>query len=498
MTRDQSYACLCAQGGELQCFHSALSLLWWDEETGMPPKALAWRSRQVEAIAAYVHRRFAAPEVGSWIAACEDAPFPQGSVEQANVVLWREEYDRAVKLPAEHVAEEAATGSMARAAWAEARRNNDFAAFLPWLGKQVDLRRRRADFLGYADHPYDALLAEYERGTTTREVVALFDRLRPELAAITAAAAERSRSVPAGLLAGEYPVDRQAAFNREVAEAIGFDFEAGRIDTTTHPFCSRISPGDVRLTTRYRRDDFTESLLGVLHEAGHGLYEQGLPEAEAGRPVGSAVSLGVHESQSRLWENHVGRSRAFWEKWLPRAASYFPHLARLGPADVAAALTRCEPGFIRVGADEASYDLHILLRFGLEVELVAGTLAPRDVPDAWNERFRDLLGLTVPDPAHGCLQDIHWAMGSIGYFATYTLGNLLAAQLVQAARQGDPSLDRAWAAGDFGPLLAWVRQRIHRRGSLLAPKDLVEEATGSPLRPDAFLIHLRNRYLGGN
>ena len=497
MDRDEAYACLCAQGEHLQCFRSSLSLLWWDEETGMPPKALPWRARQVEALSAFLHERFTAPRTGEWIADCEARPFPAGSVEEANVTVWREEYDRAVKIPAAHVAEEAATGSQARAAWAEARRRNDFPAFLPWLEKQVALRRKRADFLGYTDHPYDALIQEFERGMTTREIIDLFDRLRPELKEIGAAAAERSRSIPADLLKGDYPVEKQAAFNREVAEGIGFDFEAGRIDTTTHPFCSRLNPGDVRLTTRYRTEDFTDSLFGVMHEAGHGLYEQGLPDEEAGRPVGRAVSLGVHESQSRLWENHVGRSRAFWEKWLPRAVHHFPHLGGLTPADMAAALTRSEPGFIRVGADEASYDVHILLRFGLEIDLVAGTLAPKDVPEAWNERFRELTGLTVPDAARGCLQDIHWAMGAIGYFSTYTLGNLLAAQLVETARRSDPGLEQSCAAGDYAPMLAWMRQNIHRHGSRLAPKDLVRQATGAPLAPDAFLIHLRNRYIHG-
>jgi carboxypeptidase Taq len=497
MKRNDAYDRLCGQARELHAFRGALSLLWWDEETCLPPQGLASRSRQVEVISGYLHRRFATAETGDWLAACAAEPLPEGSVEAANVRGWAREHARAVKLPAGHVAEEAATSSRARAVWAEARRRNDFAMFLPWLEKQVELRRKRADFLGFEAHPYDALIDQFEPGMTTVRARALLDGLRPRLAEIAAAAVARARSVPANLLAGDYPVEAQAAFNREVAAALGFDFTAGRIDTATHPFCSRISPGDVRMTTRYKPDDFTDSLFGVLHEAGHGLYEQGLPGGDQdGLPVGHSVSLGVHESQSRLWENHVGRSLPFWERWLPRAADHFPHLASLEPEQMVAALTRSRRGFIRVGADEATYDLHIVLRFGLEVDLIEGKVQPCDVPGEWNERFRELFGLSVPDDTRGCLQDIHWSMGSIGYFATYTMGNLLAAQLLAAARAGDPGLAGAFDRGDFWPLLAWMRTHVHAAGSRFLPDDLVRRASGRDLGSGDFLAHLRRRYLG--
>jgi carboxypeptidase Taq len=493
MSGESAYARMSARAGELHAFQTTLSLLWWDEETGMPPKALPWRSRQVEVLSAHIHRVFSSAETGDLIAACEAEGAGGDTVVAANIRLWREEYDRATKLPPEFVAEVAATGTQARSVWAEARAKSDFSLFLPWLEKQVGLNRRKADYLGYEKEPYDALLNLYERGMKTTEARAVLGALQSELVNIVPAAIERSSGIPADLLAGDYPEAAQAAFNREVAEALGFDFDAGRIDTTTHPFCSRITPGDVRMTTRYERADFTESFSGVMHEMGHGLYEQGLPEAEATRPVGHSVSLGIHESQSRLWENHVGRSAEFWDKWLPVAAKYFPHLSKRTPVEMAMAMSRAQTRFIRVASDEATYDLHICLRFGLEVDMISGDLAPKDLPGEWNRRFKELTGLVVPDDAKGCLQDIHWSMGALGYFATYTLGNLLAAQLMESARR-DPSMAASLDKADYGPLLGWLRKNIHAHGSLFTPGELIERATGKPLGPEAFLAHLRRRY----
>lgn len=493
MSEASAYERMSARAGEIHAFQSTVSLLWWDEETGMPPKALSWRARQTEVLSEHIHRMSTAPETGALIEACENEGAGGDVVVDANIRLWREEYDRATKLPAAFVAEEAATGTAARAAWAVARAKSDFSLFLPWLEKQVSLRRRKADYLGYTDHPYDALLNLYERGMKTSEAAAVLSSLQKELVNIVPDAIERAATIPSNLLEGDYPEAAQAAFNREVAEALGFDFEGGRLDITTHPFCSKITPGDVRLTTRYDRSDFTDSFFGVLHEMGHGLYEQGLPESEATRPVGQSVSLGVHESQSRLWENHIGRSEAFWEKWLPAAARHFPHLGKRTPSEMAAALSRAKPGFIRVGADEATYDIHICLRFGLEVDLISGELAPKDLPCEWNRRFKELSGLDVPDDARGCLQDIHWSMGAIGYFATYTLGNLLAAQLMETARR-IPAIDDALNKAEYGPLLDWLRENIHAPGSCFTPGELIKRATGRALDAGAFLSHLRSRY----
>jgi carboxypeptidase Taq len=289
-------------------------------------------------------------------------------------------------------------------------------------------------------------------------------------------------------------MEKQKLLGREVAEAIGFDFNAGRLDTTAHPFCTRLGPRDVRLTTRYDEQDFSSSLFGVLHEAGHGMYEQGLPADDYGLPSGTAVSLGIHESQSRLWENHVGRSRAFWQHWLPRVAELFPHVAKLSLDEFLAAVNRAEFSFIRVEADESTYDLHIMLRFGIERRLLNGTLKCADVPDAWNDEFKAVFGQTPPDAARGCLQDIHWSMGALGYFPTYTLGNLNAAQLYHTAMQ-DKSVSESSAKGAYAPLLEWLRKKVHAHGSTLAPAELMKAATGEQTNARWHLEHLRRRFL---
>jgi carboxypeptidase Taq len=289
-------------------------------------------------------------------------------------------------------------------------------------------------------------------------------------------------------------VAAQQDFNREVAEALGFRFSAGRIDSSAHPFCTTLGPSDIRLTTRYDEADFTSSLFGVMHEVGHGLYEQGLADDDFGTPAGESVSLGIHESQSRLWENHIGRSRAFWEKWYPRAQAHFPCLASLPLDAFMRHVLRSEFSFIRVEADEATYDLHILLRFDLERQLVNGSLAVADVPDAWNEAFGALSGLRPPDDRRGCLQDIHWSMGGLGYFPTYTLGNLHAAQLF-AASQAVPEIADSVKKADYAALLDWLQKHVHCHGATIEPAEIIRLATGREPSAEAHLQHLRNRYL---
>jgi len=363
------------------------------------------------------------------------------------------------------------------------------------LEKLVRLVQEKADRLGWEDCRYDALLDEYEPGARTADISALFATLGPAQSALVGPATEISKRQPEDLLAGDYPVPAQQAFNREVAEALGFDFTAGRIDTTAHPFCTELGPRDTRLTTRYDTADFLSSFYAVLHETGHGLYDQGLSKEEWGRPAGEACSLGIHESQSRLWENHIGGSESFWEHWLPRACHHFPHLAKFMPAQVAAAARRVSPSFIRVEADEVTYDLHIILRFEIERRIVNGELAVPDIPAAWNEKFRELLGLQVPDDARGCLQDIHWSFAGFGYFATYTLGNLNASQLMRAARTVHPSLDAELARGEYTSLLAWLRQNVHAHGRRFSAPNLMSHATGEPTDAKYHLEYLRGKFL---
>ena len=492
------YRQLVERAHEAALLGSTAALLYWDQQTHMPPKALDFRARQFAYLGGRAHRLLTAPEFGDWLRDCEDAGLATDADAEvsANVRGWRRHYDRSARLSAELVEEYERAKVIANTAWTEARRRSDFSYFAPHLETIFTLTRRLADLWGYEASPYDALLEGYESGARAASLDALFATLRPAMVRLLGPAAERSARAPADLLAGHYPAEAQAAFNREVAEALGFDFDAGSIATTTHPFCSGVAPGDCRLTTRYDEGNFLVSLYGVMHEAGHGMYEQGLPTAAHGTPSGNAVSLGIHESQSRLWENQVGRAREFWEHWLPRAQAYFPSLAARTPEEMFAAVNRVEPSFIRVEADQVTYDLHIILRFGLERRLLDGSLTVRDVPAAWNEDFRAMFGLEVPDDAHGCLQDIHWSEGLIGYFPTYTMGNLYGAQLFRRALADVPSIQSELAAGQYGGLLGWMREKVHAQGERLTPGELIEAATGEPTRVNYYLEGLREKFGG--
>ena len=489
------YEKLRARAKEIALVDAASALLNWDEETYMPRKALPFRAEQLAFLSGYSHRQFTAPEVGDWIKACEDHGFPAESGEAVNTREWRRSHDRATKLPPELVEEFNRATTLARDAWADARKRSEFAHFQPHLEKLIALNHQMADRWGYAECRYDALLDGHERGARASQLKALFAEFRPALVAVLGPAAERSRAMPENFLEGDYPIAAQQAFNREVAEAIGFDLDAGRIDTTTHPFCTSLGPRDTRLTTRYNERDFTESLYGVLHEAGHGLYDQGLNAAHHGTPLGSFCSMGIHESQSRLWENHVGRSVAFWDHWHARASHHFPALAKFWPEQIVRAINRVSPSFIRVEADQVTYDLHILLRFELELKLIEGELSAADVPAVWNEEFEKMFGLKVPDDARGCLQDIHWSLGAFGYFPTYTLGNLNAAQLMHRATQELPGLYGELGSGRYQSLLRWLREKIHEPGQRHSPNELMRRATGEPTQSRRHLEYLQRRFL---
>jgi len=488
------YQQLLARSHEIALIEGAGHLLAWDQETHMPPQALNFRADQLAYLSGWTHRLFTAPEVGDWIKACEDQNFPAGTDQAANVREWRRAYDRKTKLPQQLVEEFNRAQSLAREAWMDARRKAEFPIFRPHLEKLLGLSRQMADCWGYKDSPYDALLEGYEPGARTVDLRRLFSELRSSMATLLEIATKRSATVPSKLLAGDYPIATQQAFNREVAEALGFDFSSGRVDATAHPFCSGIGPGDCRLTTRYNKNDFTESLYSVLHETGHGLYEQGLRKEAHGTPLGTAASLGIHESQSRLWENHVGRSIAFWAHWLPRACRYFPSLKRFSPEQMNAAVNRVAPSFIRVEADEVTYDLHIILRFEIEVKLIEGELSVADVPYVWNVEFEKLLGLKVPNDAVGCLQDIHWSFGSFGYFPTYTIGNLNASQLFHAATSEVPNLESELAQGGYGSLLRWLREKIHHQGQRFEPQDLMQSATGEAIQGRYHVEYLLKKF----
>ncbi|MBV8376352.1 MAG: carboxypeptidase M32 [Verrucomicrobia bacterium] len=490
-----AYQQLCERSREVYLLRSAAAVLSWDFETYIPSKAVPYRAEQLSYLEAKAHTLFTDPVVGDWLQAAEQLGFDPGLEEGANIREWRRSYDRATKIPVALIEEFEKTRTMAREAWARARAESNFSLFEPHVEKIVTLTRQKADLWGYRESPYDALIEDYEPGTTAEQVKPILKELRAALVDLLSEIETETKSLPENFLDGHYSIQGQQAFSREVAGAFGYDFAAGRIDTTMHPFATTLGPFDQRITTRYDLKRFEFSLYGVMHETGHALYEQGLPPDRAGLPSGEAVSLGIHESQSRLWENHVGRTPEFWHLWHPTACKYLPDLTRFSPTDLASGARRVALSFIRVEADEVTYDLHILLRFELELALVEGRLKVKDLPEAWNTRFHELFGLVVPDDARGVLQDIHWSLGSLGYFPTYTLGNLNAAQLMAAAEKQVSGLSDQLAQGNYAPLLGWLRENVHQHGRRYLPADLMRRATGESTQARYRIDYLRRKYL---
>jgi carboxypeptidase Taq len=495
---DAVYQKLVASLRETALLKSCGSVLSWDEQTYLPPQGGEFRAEQLALLAGLAHERATAPAVGELLNQLTDVEALGGanSPRAANVREARRHFNRATKLPRRLVEELSRVTTLSQQAWVKARKAKEFAQFLPWLTQVVALKREEAAAVGAAGgNLYDALLDDYEPGMTSHEVAAVFDPLKPKLVELVAAIRDSGRQPDQSILTRSYPIDRQAEFGRRAAAAIGFDFDAGRLDVAAHPFCSGIGPGDCRLTTRYNEHHFPGAIFGTLHEAGHGLYEQGLPRDAFGTALGEAASLGIHESQSRMWENLVGRSRAFWTHFYPLAQETFPvALGQTSLADFHWAINDVRPSWIRVEADEVTYNLHIMLRFDLERQLIGGDLEPRDVPAVWNDTFRRYFGMTPPDDALGCMQDVHWSAGLIGYFPTYALGNMYAAQFFEAARAQLGDLEAMFSRGEFAPLLGWLRENIHSRGLQYRAADLVQLVTGKPLSSEPLLRHLNSRF----
>ncbi|MCB9846650.1 MAG: carboxypeptidase M32 [Phycisphaeraceae bacterium] len=497
MTR--TYRALSAYARTTATIESVARLAGWDQETYMPPGGAESRAEQLAALASIAHERKTSSQMRELIEACEQDRELTSDAESAyarSVHEFRHDFDRATKLPGDLVEELARAASRGQQVWKQARKANDFAAFRPALEAMIELTRRKAECYGVprGGEPYDALLEDYEPGATAREIEAAFSPLRDRLSAMLAELGK-----------GEHPDEsitrvkidpaRQHELGLFVLKAMGFDLDAGRLDTTTHPFCDGLGPGDTRLTTRYREDHFTGALYGTLHEMGHGLYEQGLPKADHfGTPLGDAIGLGMHESQSRMWENMVGRSLAFWEWLLPYARKIVGGaLDSATPRSLYAATNTAKASLIRVEADEATYNLHIMLRFGIERAVFRGDLAARDIPGVWDETFKQTLGLDVPDDARGCMQDVHWSAGLLGYFPTYALGNLYAAQFFEAARRDLGDLDAQFGRGDFAPLLGWLKTNIHAHGRRFRAGELCQRVTGRALSHAPLMRYLEGK-----
>ncbi|HUQ19725.1 MAG TPA: carboxypeptidase M32 [Gemmatimonadaceae bacterium] len=496
MTPENAYAELVRLSREESVLSSCVDLLDWDQEIYMPRDGVEHRSEQTALLAGIVHDRATNPRYGELLDALEGSALlsdPE-SAESVNVRELRRGYDRERRIPKRLVEELARATSRASKVWAEARKEDDFKSFAPWLDKVFALSREEADAVGYEGTRYDALLDDFEPGMTTDVLAALFARLTSELIPLVDSLRGQSAD-DENVLEGDFPLDRQHVFADSIAAAIGFDFEGGRLDLAQHPFCTQIGPGDVRIGTRYYQDHVGRGIFACLHEVGHALYEQGLDRSQYGTPMGEAVSLGVHESQSRLWENLVGRSEGFWKHFYPQLKSTFHESLNDVSLDAfRRAVNRVEPHLIRVEADEVTYNLHIMIRFELERALLDGNLVAADVPGAWNELYAKYLGVTPEDDRTGCLQDIHWADGLIGYFPTYTLGNVFAAQIFAAAERAIGPLEDAFAEGNFLDLRRWLGENIHRHGMRYRSKEVIERVTGNAPDPSALIQNLSLRY----
>lgn len=475
----------------------AAAVLQWDLETYMPPGGVEARSQQLATLERLAHARFVSEEVGRLL---EDLRplLDQEDPDSDTACLLRvtqSEYEKECKLPGELVAELARKTALAHTIWQNARETKNFSIFQPILSELVDLTRRKAENLGYTDHIYDPLLDAYEPQMKTAEVTAIFKVLKDALVPLIQQISERRDAVQGKVFQGHFDVQQQWNFSLEVLREIGYDFRCGRQDASAHPFTTSFSPDDVRITTRVASEHFTAGLFGSIHEGGHALYEQGIPREFAHTLLNNGASSAIHESQSRFWENVIGRSRAFWTHFLPRLQRFYPEqLANATVEQVYQAVNGVQPSFIRVEADEVTYNLHIFLRFELETDLLAGEIEVKDLPELWNQKMNIYLGITPPDDALGVLQDVHWSAGLFGYFPTYALGNVLALQFEQRMRQDLPEWDKEIAQGKFASILHWQREHIHAYGRKFTPQELVRRVTGDAINPQPYIAYLEAKY----
>jgi carboxypeptidase Taq len=482
--------------GEVFDLQAAAELLGWDQQTYMPPGGTEARGYQTATLEKLAHIKSTSGEVGKLLD--ELAPYAaqlDPDSDNARLIkVARHDYEKNVRVPAEWVAEYAQVTSAAHPAWAEARQENNFAKFQPVLQRVVDMRRQYAGFFAPYDHVYDPLLDDFETGMKTVDLKAIFAALRPQQVDLIRQIASRPQ-VDDSFICKNYDEQKQWDFGVDVITRFGYDWQRGRQDKSPHPFTSNFGIDDVRITTRFAQDSGISALMSTMHEAGHAMYEQGIDHALSRTPLAGGASLAVHESQSRMWENIIGRSLAFWEFFYPRFQAVFPeHLRDVSLEKFYKAVNKVEPSLIRVEADEATYNLHIMLRLELEIALIEGSLAVKDLPEAWNSRFQEYLGITPPNDSLGVLQDVHWSMGLVGYFPTYALGNLVSAQWWECIQREMPDVEEQIRRGEFAVLLGWLRQNIHRHGAKFEPQELVQHVTGSKIDPAPYMRYLKNKY----
>jgi len=482
-----------ARLAEVTDLRNVKQLLEWDHQTMMPPDGSSTRAESVGTLERITHELFISDETGRLLEqAAEDLDGAAADSDDARIVeVTRRRWEKARRVPVELAAEISRAAALGHDAWVEARRRSDFASFAPCLERNFELARRYVDCFDSYESAYDVLLDDYEPDMQTTEVGSLFAELRSELVPLIATLREHSDRVDNSCLHGSFAIDRQRRLVADVLEVMGFDRRSWRMDDTVHPFAVSLGAGDTRITTRWDESYFASGLYGAMHECGHGLYEHGIADELRRTPLGHGESLGLHESQSRMWENMVGRSRQFCQVLAPRVAGAFA--TTIDPDALYRAVNLVKPSLIRVEADEATYGLHVVLRFELEQDLIEGRLKVADLPQAWNAKVKEYLGIDVPDDAHGVLQDVHWSGMAIGYFPTYALGNLIAGQLWERAHNDVPDLDERIAAGEVTPLREWLRDHVHRHGSKWDARELLERVTGSPISVKPFVSYLKRK-----
>lgn len=473
--------------------NNAAAVLGWDQEVYMPAKGAPYRGRQLATLATQAHEILTGEALGNLLQELHLA-VDLDENQSANIRLSLEDYEKNRKLPHEFVEELSMLTSECFNAWIAARKQNDFSLFAPSLSKMIALKRKQADLYGYNEHPYDALLDEYEKGATVAMLDPIFNGIKEQLP-ILLAKIKSAPQVSNDFFHKHFPRQQQWDFSIDVLKGMGFDFDAGRQDYSEHPFTTSFAPADVRLTTRVDENNYASLLWSCIHEGGHGLYEQGLPEIEYGLPLGAAASLGIHESQSRFWENCIGRSLDYWKHYYPTLQSYFPaQLEQITTEDFFKAANRVEPSLIRTEADELTYHFHVLIRYEIEKALIAGTLDTKDLSATWNELYNKYLGITPKDDKTGVLQDVHWSHGSFGYFPTYTLGSFYAAQFYDQAGKEIPEMGQKLHSGELGAILLWLRENVHIHGRKYTSEQLCEKITGNKLDIGFFIRYATEKY----
>ena len=481
---------------ELEDLNHIGAVLGWDQQIHMPAGGAKERSLQLSALGRIMHEKFTSDEVGQLIGElAEEVGDLNAETDEARIVkVSKRAYDKQTKVPLPLLMETIQTTTMANETWVKAREQSDFSIFQPHLEKIVDLRQQYADLFKPYDHIYDPLLDDFEPGMKTVEVKEIFDKLRPQQVELIQAIAEKEPP-DNSFLKQHYKEEYQEIIGRYVITRFGYDWNRGRLDVAPHPFTTEFGLGDVRITTRYLKDDAGSALFSTMHEAGHAMYGQGVPKKYSRHPLSGAASLAIHESQSRLWENLVGRSKEFWSFFYPSLLMLFPeYLANVSKEDFYRGINRVEPSLIRVEADEATYNMHIMLRLEIEIGLMEDTMHVKDLPEIWNTRMKEYLGITPPDDAQGVLQDIHWSGGMIGYFPTYALGNLASVQLWDTMLKQHPNVPDEIAQGKFDTILGWMRENVHQYGNKYEPQEIMLKATGSKITPEPYIKYLKTKY----